>query len=256
MNLHEFLANKVSQWRKLTVDPKSFNVLKVSTPISPAQYLEFAEKDLRLGGARGLVNSLTNSKRAIDCQVFNLLSSLGLPEPYSFPARLERVQSLGLVAPRVIRKIVQLRNVLEHEYYKPNVSEVEDALDITALFIATMRPFFAGGSYMESCWLADEHSVNPRGEFIKTKTHTTWRHDNEPRFTFARGVFIESEIGSRRIALLLVDENVEVGASIVEPKDPGYLELQSLLLRAQVEDFAFSRAGANRFIKALHAAAL
>lgn len=159
MNLREFLLSKVPQWRKITVDPKTFNALKVSTPVTPAQYLEFAEKDLRLGGTRGLVNSLTNSRRAIDCQVFNLLSSLGLPEPYSFPARLEKVQSLGLVAPRVIKKIVQLRNVLEHEYYKPTATEVEDALDITALFVATMKPFFAGGSYMESRWVADERSA-------------------------------------------------------------------------------------------------
>ena len=223
--------------------------------MSPAQYLEFAEKDLRIGGTRGLVNSLTNSKRAIDCQIYNLLSSLGLPEPYSFPARLEKLHALGLVAPRIIRKIVQLRNVLEHEYYKPTQAEVEDALDITALFVATLRPFFAGGSYMESCWIADELSANSRGEFTRTKTHTTWRHDNEPKFTFAHGVFIDSEIGSKKIELSLIEENVEVGVVLIEPKDLGYLELQSLLLRAQVEAFDFGRAGANRFLKVLHAAA-
>lgn len=255
MDLREFVSTYVPHWDKPTVDPKSFNILKYTTPVTPTQYLEFAEKDLRLGGTRGLVNSLTNSKRAIDCQIFNLLTSLGIPEPFSFPGRLDKLNALGLLAPRVVRKIVQLRNVLEHEYYKPTLEEVEDALDITALFIETLKPYFAGGSYMESAWIADERSVNPRGEVTRTKTHTTWRHDGEPEFTFARGIFIESEIGGKRIELSLVHENVEVGEIAIEPKDLGYIELQGLLLRAEIEGLTFNRVGANRFLKVLRVAA-
>lgn len=98
------------------MDPKALNTLKYSTPLHPEHYLLFAEKDLRLGGPRGLVNSLTNSKRAIDCQIFRLLHALALPEPRNFPERLDKLKELGLLAPRVVRKIAQLRNVLEHPY--------------------------------------------------------------------------------------------------------------------------------------------
>ena len=254
MDLREFLTY-ASRWGRPTIDPKSFGRFDYSTPLKPVEYLTFAEKDLRLGGPRGLVNALANAKRAIDCQIFNLLSSLGIPEPYSFPGRLNALQALGLLAPRVIRKIVQLRNILEHEYYLPKVDEVEDAIDITALFVGTLKPFFGGGSYMQSAWIADEGSTNPRGEFTKTETHTMWRHDSEPEFTFSRGIYLDSEIGKKRITLALVHENVKVGEIAIAPKDPSYIELQGLLLRAEVENFAYSVAGAKRFLKAIRAAA-
>jgi hypothetical protein len=251
--LQEYMTQHVASWSKPTLDPKMFGMLKNSTPLSPAQYLTFAEKDLRLGGPRGLVNSLANSKRAIDCQIFNLLDALGLPEPRSFPDRLDKLETLGLLAPRVVKKIAQLRNVLEHKYYKPSLSEAEDALDIAALFLGTIRPYFAGGSYMENAWLADEATENPRGEIIRTRTHTTWSHGKEPRFTYARGIFIEFEVGAKCIELALVHDNVELATVYVWPADAGYVELQGLLLRSSVENLPYSRAGARRFIKILKA---
>ncbi len=178
-----------------------------------------------------------------------------MPEPYNFPGRLEKLQALGVLAPRIIRKIVQLRNVLEHEYYLPKRAEVEDALDVTALFIGMLKPHFAGGSYMEEAWLADDTSTNPRGEVTRTKTHTMWRHDADPEFTYSRGIYMESELGKKQINLDLIQENVKVGSVAIQPKDAVYIELQGLLLRADVENFAFSRAGANRFLRALRASA-
>lgn len=109
---------------------------------------------------------------------------------------------------------------------------------------------------MESAWLADASSANPRGEITRTSTHTTWRHDSEPEFTFSRGIYVDSEIGKKKIKLDLVHENVKVGVISIEPKDAGYIELQGLLLRADVENFSFTRVGANRFLKTLRTAAL
>lgn len=255
MDLREFLTVCVPTWARPTIDPKGFAGLETSTPIKPSEYLSFAEKDFRLGSTRGLVNSLTNSKRAIDCEIFNVLSALSIPEPYSFPARLEKLQSLGLLAPRLIRRVVQLRNLLEHQYHKPSASEVEDALDIAAMFMETLKPYFAGSSYMESAWLADQGSTNPRGEIVKTKTHTMWRHDSDPEFTFARGIYVDSELGSKQVILSLVHENIEVGVQLLEPKDAGYIEVQAFLLRAQIEGNIYGRTGAMRFLKILRAAA-
>ncbi len=45
----------------------------------------------------------------------------------------------------------------------------------------------------------------------------------------------------------MIHDNVEVATTPVEPKDAACIELQGLLLRAVVEDFAFKRSGANRF---------
>ncbi|AIO49442.1 hypothetical protein DM44_758 [Burkholderia cepacia] len=252
--LQEYLRGFVPSWQSPTLDPKSFGMLSYSTPLCPDNYLTFAEKDLRLGGPRGLVNSLANSKRAIDCQIFGVLHALGLSEPRNFPDRLERLKALGLLAPRVVKKIAQLRNVLEHQYYKPTLDEVEDALDIATLFLGTLRPYFAGGSYMESAWLADEISVNPRGQIIRTRTHTTWSHADEPRFTYARGIFITAETGAKSIELALVHDNIEIACVHLWPNDASYVELQGLLLRSSVENLPYSKAGARRFLKALNSA--
>lgn len=252
--LREYLAQCVAQWKRPVVDPKALNALKYSTPLHPGQYLLFAEKDLRLGGPRGLVNSLANSKRAIDCQIFGLLHALAVPEPRNFPERLDKLKDLGLLAPRVVRKIAQLRNVLEHQYYKPTVEEAEEALDIPGLFLGTLRPYFVGGSYMEEAWLADDAPVNPRGEIIRTRTHTTWSHANEPRFTYARGIFISFEPGAKSVELALVHNNIETACIHLWPSDKGYVELQGLLLRASLENLSYSRAGARRFLKVLESA--
>jgi hypothetical protein len=179
---------------------------------------------------------------------------LGIPEQYSFPGRLETLRTLGLVAPRIVRKIVQLRNLLEHEFHLPKVNEVEDALDIASLFVASLRPYFAGGSYMDSVWIADDSSANKRTEFVRTRSLVVWRRDAGPKFTFARGIYLNTQIGSARIELDLVHENVKVGIAAIEPKDPSYIDLQGLLLRASVENFDHTRRGAKRFLKVLQAA--
>lgn len=254
--LQEYIAQHATLWKKPTLDPKTFSILKYSTPLHPDHYLTFAEKDLRLGGPRGLVNSLANSKRAIDCQIFCLLQALDLPEPRNFPDRLDILNKLGLLAPRIVKKTAKLRNTLEHQYYKPTIEEVEDALDIASLFIGTLRPYFAGGSYMESVWLADEDSTNPRGDIVRTRTHTTWRHADEPQFTYARGIFISYESEQKSIELSLIHENTEIMNFYIWPNDYGYLEMQGLLLRSSVENLPYSKSGARRFLNALKLAAV
>jgi hypothetical protein len=238
-------------WLKPTLDPKGFDSLKHKVPITPAKYLSFAEKDLRLGGPRGLVNGLSNAKRAIDCQVFSLLSTLGLSTNGGFPTRLERLSALGLTAPRILRNVVRLRNVLEHEYYLPKEQEVQDAIDVASLFLGATRPYFSGGSYMGSCWLADDATVNPRAPIVRTKTHTTWRHDLEPEFTYACGIYLESALDRHIIDLLLVHQNKKRGEVPIEAKHPLYVPLQSFLLRCHHEGFAYTRTGARKLLRVL-----
>jgi hypothetical protein len=251
LELREYFEKHVAEWSRPTLDPKRFCSLKFLTPVTPIQYLAFAEKDLRSGGPRGLVNALTNAKRAIDCSVRNILGGIGIAEPRNFPDRLSVLNGMGLVAPRIIRKIVHLRNFLEHDYYLPKRAETEDAVDVAALFVATLKPLFSGGNYMESAWIADQSSINPRPEFVRTATHTTWRHNAGPKYTYARGIFLESPIGDKKIHLDLVHENAEVGSAFLIPRDRGYAELQGLLLRSVIDNFAFKQIGAKKFISAI-----
>jgi hypothetical protein len=113
-------------------------------PINPSDFLSFAEKDIASPNeAQGLVNCLTNSKRAIDSQVDRVLSALGFSiRRKSFKSRFEILRDIGIVAPRIIRKVRDIRNKLEHEYRRPERKDVEDALDIATLFVsATDRVF-------------------------------------------------------------------------------------------------------------------
>jgi hypothetical protein len=251
MRLLQYLESHASEWTKPTVDPKCFNSLKYSTDILPGEYLLFAEKDLRSGGVRGRVNALANSKRAIDCELSSILAALKIQEPWSFPDRLERVQELGLAAPRILKKLSQLRNVLEHRYYNPTLHEVEDAVDVATLFLEAMKPYHAGGMYMEEFWLADNASANSFGDVVRTKTHTIIRNNPHERYTFSRGIFISTESGLGVIELELVHNNESLAILELSPKDKGYIEIQRYMLQTGVNGGGAPFVEGKKFLRLL-----
>ncbi len=51
------------------------------------EFLEFAERDILNIGKYGLVNALSNAKRAIDCQVDKVLCCFGLSTRKNFPQK-------------------------------------------------------------------------------------------------------------------------------------------------------------------------
>ena len=118
------------------------NDLIVDFDISPLEFLSYAEKDLALDYDHNIINALSNSKRALDCQLDTLLLSFGFykksqKEQWSFPKKIDLMSELGLIAPRILKKINKQRNLLEHQFVKPVRETVEDFLDITMLFIAS-----------------------------------------------------------------------------------------------------------------------
>jgi hypothetical protein len=46
----------------------------------------------------------------------------------------------GVISPRILSKLNDLRNSIEHDYV-PNKEEVEDFIDITSLFISSMKVY-------------------------------------------------------------------------------------------------------------------
>lgn len=60
---------------------------------------------------------------------------------WNFPKKVKFISSFGFVAPRILEKINSKRNLLEHEYKNPTEGDVEDALDISMLFIAYTDSF-------------------------------------------------------------------------------------------------------------------
>ncbi|WP_431703353.1 MULTISPECIES: hypothetical protein [Pseudomonas] len=119
----------------------SFELADLKT--SPVEFLSLAEDDFERGGLSALVNATTNIKRAIVCQLDQLLISFGYPSfRWNVPKKIEKLRALGLLAPSLLRKAVSMRNILEHEYETPEIKIVEEALDVASLFVMSASAMF------------------------------------------------------------------------------------------------------------------
>lgn len=141
---------------------------------SPKDFLRFAKEDLKEKGDRGIVNSLVNSKRAIDCQIDEAFQNCGInnndfnPNIKKFisyfelnddiPIKLKAIHALNLAPSILISKTRNLRNKLEHYYQKPSIEEAKEAVDIADLFIRSVDGRFK--SLITECSITDEMSYN------------------------------------------------------------------------------------------------
>ncbi|MDG9705456.1 hypothetical protein [Streptomyces sp. DH37] len=106
--------------------------------LTPEDYLEFAIRDLKEGGRRGLVNSFGNSKRCIHLLVDELLWQYGLlarNQKVGFPGRLELLGDLGILSAKILRRLNVQRNAMEHDYVTPSEEVTQDAVDVAGLLV-------------------------------------------------------------------------------------------------------------------------
>jgi hypothetical protein len=138
----------------------SHETIETGFDILPNQFLKFAELDLMAEYEHHLVNSLSNTKRAIDSQLDSLLIGFGLCEKskrWRFPKKIEFLNSVGIISPRILNKINKKRNLLEHEYKNPNKEEVEDALDVAELFVNYTNKYLSPA--LVECELFDDKEL-------------------------------------------------------------------------------------------------
>lgn len=129
----------------------------IDMDLSPIDFLCQAEEDFARGGLSASINCITNSKRAIIGQVDQVLLSFGyMCQRWDAERKLNKLKELGVLAPTVLRKLVDARNLLEHEYKCPSAEQVEDYLDIAAIFVLGVASQFHPFS--------DEISINFIGE--------------------------------------------------------------------------------------------
>jgi hypothetical protein len=133
----------------------------IETPfdLKPTDFLSFAENDLSASYDHNFINALSNAKRALDCQIDTLLIGFGFFEIakkkyWSFPTKIDKIKELGILAPRVLNKINKKRNLMEHEFVKPNRETVEDFVDITALFLASTDKYIY--SFKTECQIEND----------------------------------------------------------------------------------------------------
>jgi len=189
MQWEEYLK-LMNQWDQVTIDPKSFVQLEHSTPVTPKEYLEYADKDLLHADTRGLVNALSNAKRAINCQITSLLTVLGLQNAGDLQEKFQRFEEIGILASRVSKKINKLEGLLENQFSKPCLDDAENAIDIATLFVEATDKVFQ--QYMDSWWVTKKGCKKRSGTHrYKEGNKTFIVNDSLPQTAYSDGLYIQ-----------------------------------------------------------------
>jgi len=124
--------------------------------LKPRDFLRLSKKDFKTNSEGGLINALTNAKRAIDCQIDTAFNIFGISyddisksseelvrlvqvDTFDLPYKLKLVKALDFAPSGVISNIRTLRNKLEHYYKKPDKTEVDSAIELAELFILSVE---------------------------------------------------------------------------------------------------------------------
>jgi hypothetical protein len=129
---------------EIEINKINFKHIKFIFEIRPREFFKYAEYDLKIkekqNGRRSLINSLTNSKRAIDSQLDLLLYCYGLyrlsnRKEWKVPQKIKILKKINISVPDLIIKVTNWRNDLEHRYKLPTKENVRESLDIAKLFL-------------------------------------------------------------------------------------------------------------------------
>jgi len=137
--------------------------IKTTFEIKSHDFLEFAEKDLESEYKHQHINALSNAKRSLDCQVETLLIGFGMYKlckkmNWNFPQKIEILNELGILSPRILSKINKTRNLMEHEFVNPNSEQVEDFIDVVSLFLAATDNYVYTFFSQKDLWF--DHNMN------------------------------------------------------------------------------------------------
>ena len=120
--------------------------------ISAKEFLTYAKSDFKENDEKGLINALSNAKRAISNRMdemikLSCLQRISSKNRWNIPTKMDKLSAIGIFAPGLLqRKITSMRNLLEHEYIKPKDSqEVEDVIDIAELFLKSTEKYIDFG---------------------------------------------------------------------------------------------------------------
>ncbi len=191
--------------------------------MDPEDFLEQAERDYELGGVSARVNAITNAKRAIRCQIDKLLTSFGFDvSRMKIQQKVKLVQRMGFVAPRIIQRVDQARNLLEHQYKAPSMRKVEEALDLATLFVE------ACGRNLHL--FEGEFNIGNEDDHIST-TVCTFRNELSIDFLDDKKVF---DVGARKGQTNESDTRpgIQVGDTTIAPGDAIFPDLVRIALLA------------------------
>jgi len=116
----------------------------VANPARASRLIEYAFLDLEAKQPeRAGINAVSNAKRALDSCVNSFMDAIGLKHGgKKMPQKLQICEDCGILPSRIFRKLVRLRNEVEHEGYSPSTDEAEDFVDVVALLIYATDLYF------------------------------------------------------------------------------------------------------------------
>jgi hypothetical protein len=82
----------------------------------------------------------------LDARIESVLIGFGFhkiakTENWKMPKKLSFLSDLGILTPRVLTKLNRTRNLIEHEFHCPTREQVEDFVDVVALFNESTKIF-------------------------------------------------------------------------------------------------------------------
>lgn len=187
----EILSNFLNlNLKKIEMDGSSGSALDFPNfDLMPHDYLDFAGKDISHDSKSSRINTVSNLKRALECELDILLHVLHLAntKPYASnaPRKLDFMDKLGLLSPRSFKKLNTIRNKIEHEYYVPEEKEIDTFYDLTFALISAIEGFLLNFSSHQSIDFSSNKNV-----IMSKSTYLTVEYDLElPSIIFG----IESE---------------------------------------------------------------
>ncbi|MBM6855873.1 hypothetical protein H6B11_17400 [Mediterraneibacter glycyrrhizinilyticus] len=91
--------------------------------ISPEEFLDFAENAIASESKEGMINAISNLKRALDCEMDMFFESISLKSIFDkknlkFEKKTQFLAEIGLFPIRTINKLNSMRNKMEHDKKK------------------------------------------------------------------------------------------------------------------------------------------
>lgn len=216
MKTKELILKTGINLENIVIEPDTATSISYGFDANPDEFIDFAKKDVESDDKRGFVNALSNSKRAIDCQINKILCGIGVrAKKESLPKKLIILKDLGIVAPRIINKLIKKRNNLEHRYYCPERDEAEDAVDIALLFIeASNRKL---NEFMDAFLIGNKGNMHYEDQTFKTCIYITFEYKN------------------KEFELTGYSDGAIIGETKVSSANKDYLDLLKLAISAEFQ---------------------
>ena len=143
-------------------------------------YLEFAElnltkyttSQLQREKENELIGCFSNLKRALDCQIECFLFSWNLQKKVKkanlgLDKKLTFLADIGLFSSRTITRFTLLRNIIEHEFKRPDSENLEAIFDLVTAFVSILQNAMNSAimDYLEFS-IMDKDNENKCGNFI------------------------------------------------------------------------------------------